>query len=183
MTDHHHGHHGKGKPDAGFEREDLGSRPLKGFIITVVVLGVLVYFAARGMFRFLDAYGKKNERSVSPLVQAEADTREPNHQKTAEKINQEFPEPRLEDDERTELNDIRYSEEEKLNSYGWVDQSGGVAHIPITRAMQLVAERGLPTVPQAGSTPPSVVNTARQAAVKSDNSSAAPSSKKKGKSK
>ena len=181
MTDHHHGH-GKGNPEAGFEHEDLGSRPLTGFIISVVVLGVLVYYGAWAMFHFLDAYGKRNERSVSPMVQAEADTREPSHQKTAEKINQEFPEPRLEDDERTELNDIRYGEEEKLNSYGWVDQSGGVAHIPITRAMQLIAERGLPTTPQAGATPPSVVNTARQAAVKAD-TSAAPKKQQKGKSK
>jgi hypothetical protein len=177
MTDTHHGNHST--RDEGFEREDLGSGPIIGFIISVVVLGVLVYYAAWGMFRFLDAYGKKNERSVSPLVQAEADTREPNHQKTAEKVRQEFPEPRLEDDERTELNDIRYGEEERLNSYGWVDRSGGVAHIPITRAMQLIIERGLPTTPQAGATPPSVVNMARQASAKSDASNA-PRKRQKG---
>jgi hypothetical protein len=29
---------------------------------------------------------------------------------------------------------------EKLRSYGWVDRAGGVAHIPIERAMDLVAK-------------------------------------------
>jgi len=45
-------------------------------------------------------------------------------------------------------------------------------HIPITRAMELIAERGLPTTPQAGAepAPPSPVNLAKQAAAKSDTS-------------
>lgn len=109
---------------------------------------------------------------MSPMVQAEQDTREPRYQSTNERIKQEFPEPRLEDNERTELNDFRYGEEERLNSSGWVDQSAGVAHIPITHAMELIAQRGLPTIPQAGATPPSVVNMAKEAAAKSDMSSA-----------
>ena len=29
---------------------------------------------------------------------------------------------------------------ELLNSYGWVDQQAGIAHIPIDRAMELVVE-------------------------------------------
>jgi hypothetical protein len=34
--------------------------------------------------------------------------------------------------------------EARLNSYGWVDKEGGVARIPIERAMAVVAEQGLP---------------------------------------
>jgi hypothetical protein len=47
--------------------------------------------------------------------------------------------------------------------------------------MKLVVERGLPTLPQAGTTPPSIVNTVNEAAKKSDTSSKAASkpSKKK----
>ncbi|OLC96545.1 MAG: hypothetical protein AUH86_09440 [Acidobacteria bacterium 13_1_40CM_4_58_4] len=59
-----------------------------------------------------------------------------------------FPEPRLEINERTQLNGFRLDEEKKLNSYGWVDQKAGVVHIPIERAMQIVAQRGLPVRPQ-----------------------------------
>ncbi len=165
MTEHRQQNHN----GAGFEREDLGGRPVYGFMISLVVIGVLIYYMLWGMFRFLDVYERKHQPAArSPLVQYEHDTREANTQKTYEKVNREFPEPRLEDNERTEINDIRYREEETLNSYGWVDQSQGVARIPIDRAMQLLAERGLPTNPKAGTTPPSTVNMVKQAAAKAD---------------
>ena len=89
-----------------------------------------------------------------------------------------FPEPRLEDNERTEINDTRYAEEQRLNSSGWVDQNAGVAHIPIERAMQLTAQRGLPTMPQQGTVPPSIVETGRAAAAHADTSNTAKSKKK-----
>jgi hypothetical protein len=165
--------------NGGFEREDLGSKPIIGFVVSVVVGGVLIYYVLWGMLHFMDAYERKQQQSVSPLVNAEQDTRDADRQTTARKVQEQFPEPRLEDNERTELNDFRYSEEEKLNSSGWVDQSAGVAHIPITQAMQLIAQRGLPTTPQAGPPPPSIVNTGREAAVKSDISSSPKNAAKK----
>jgi hypothetical protein len=161
--------HGNG----GFEREDLGSKPIIAFIISVVVSGVIIYYVLWGMFKILDTYERKEQHSVSPLVNAELDTRESDNATTAKKVRERFPEPRLEDNEFTELNDVRYSEEEKLNSSGWVDQSAGVAHIPIEQAMKLIAERGLPTTPQAGTPPPSIVQTGRAAASRADTTNAA----------
>ncbi|MCL4858013.1 MAG: hypothetical protein KJZ93_01350 [Caldilineaceae bacterium] len=38
----------------------------------------------------------------------------------------------------------RSQERAQLASFGWVDQAAGIAHIPITRALALVAEQGLP---------------------------------------
>src|SRR5205809_7189366 len=148
MNDLHN--HGNG----GFERGELGSKPIIGFIVSVVVGGVLIYYVLWGMFRFLDAYERKQQQSVSPLVNAEQDTRDADRQTTARKVQEQFRGPRLEDNERTELNDFRYSEEEKLNSSGWVDQSAGVAHIPLSQAIQLIGQRGLPTKPQAGTALP-----------------------------
>ena len=162
MTEQRHEEH---RPGVGFEREDLGSRPIFGFLISLAIVGILIYYLLWGMFHFLDAYNRQHERPVSPMVVPEEETR------TAGRAQiQQFPEPRLEEDERTELNDFRYGEEERLSSYGWVDQNAGIAHIPITRAMELIAQRGLPTNPQAGAAPapPSPVNLARQAAAKSD---------------
>ncbi len=37
-----------------------------------------------------------------------------------------------------ELRSLDAQQMETLNSYGWIDQSGGVAHIPIKNAMELV---------------------------------------------
>lgn len=162
MTELRHENHGN---DLGFERQDLGARPVIGFIITLVIVGVLTYYVLWGMFHFLDAYNRKHQAPQNPMVKTEAETRVVTPA-TIEK----FPEPRLEDNERTELNGFRYREEEELNSYGWVDQNAGTVHIPITRAMELVAQRGLPTTPKAGTMPLSPVNLARAAAQASDTS-------------
>ena len=155
--------HGKPNNGGGFEREDLGTRPIFGFLLSLVVTGVLVYYVLWGMFHFMDAYDRKHQHTKSPMVQAEQDTREPNGEKTAEKIMQEFPEPQLERDERTEINDFRYQQDETLSSYGWVDQSGGIVRIPIDRAMQLIAQRGLPTAAQAGAAPASAASATQKA--------------------
>jgi hypothetical protein len=180
MSDHrYHDEHQNGP---GFESQDLGSRPVYGFLISLVVVGVLVYYVLWGMFHFLDAYNRKREQRVNPMVSAEKDTREPDAPNTSRKIQSEFPEPRLEDDERTELAPFRYQEEQTLNSYGWVDQNAGVAHIPITRAMELIAQHGLPTAPRAGTAPSSTVGMAQAAAAVADTSnmrSKQPKGKKK----
>src|SRR5579864_8783627 len=176
MTDLRHENHGN---DLGFERQDLGSRPVFGFMISLVIVGILIYYVLWGMFNFLDAFNRKHQRPVSPMVHAPTDTRT-----ITPAMVQQFPEPRLEENERTELNNFRYSEEEELNSYGWVDHSAGVAHIPIDQAMQLVAQRGLPTTPQTGTVPLSPVNLARAAAATDEKTNmTAESTQQKGKKK
>jgi hypothetical protein len=175
MTDLRHDNH---REDIGFEREDLGSKPIFGFILSLVIVGILVYYAIWGMFYFLDSYDKKNQQTRTPLVKVESNTREVQ----TENI-QKFPEPRLEENERTELNGFRYNEEEKLNSYGWVDQKAGIAHIPIDQAMQLIAQRGLPTTPQTGTVPLAPVNLSRAAAAASDTSNMQAAPQQKGKKK
>jgi hypothetical protein len=63
---------------------------------------------------------------------------------------QQPPQPRLLSSEGEELRRVRAAEEQILNSYGWVDTGKGVVRIPIQRAMELVAQRGLPSRPVPG---------------------------------
>lgn len=42
------------------------------------------------------------------------------------------------------LNNMLEFENERLNSYGWIDRDAGVIHIPIDEAMRLMVERGVP---------------------------------------
>jgi len=42
--------------------------------------------------------------------------------------------------QNVKLRDLRAQEAAQLNSYGWVDQQKGVVHIPIDRAMELMAK-------------------------------------------
>jgi hypothetical protein len=59
-------------------------------------------------------------------------------------------EPRLQATPVLDLNEFRAQEEAALRGYGWVDRKAGKVRIPIDRAVDLVAERGLP----AGKTVP-----------------------------
>jgi hypothetical protein len=74
-------------------------------------------------------------------------------------LKQNFPAPQLEIDERNQLDKIRIDEAQTLSTYDWVDQKAGTVRIPIDRAMDLIAQRGLPvrtqTSNQAPTTQPS----------------------------
>ena len=54
------------------------------------------------------------------------------------------PGPRLQTHAPRDLAAYEQAEDEVLTSYGWVDRGSGRVRIPIQRAMQLLAERGLP---------------------------------------
>src|SRR5262249_27395708 len=54
------------------------------------------------------------------------------------------PPPRLPINPSAGLSGLRPAERERLSSVGWVDRTQGRAHIPISRALALIAERGLP---------------------------------------
>ncbi len=152
--------------DEGFERQDLSAQGVYAFLISLVVGGVLVYLVVLGLYKFMDARQRARQPQLNPLVHStETDTRIVSPTEITK-----FPEPRLERNERLEIKDFRLKEEQTLNSYGWVDEKAGVLHIPIERAMQLIAQRGLPTTPKAGEFPPSAVNTANEAAARSDTS-------------
>jgi hypothetical protein len=152
-----------------FERSDLSPSAIIAFLIGLAIFGVLVHFVISGMLRYMDRTEQVRQTKLGPmrpsLRPAQPDTRSIK----PEDIDQ-FPEPRLEGNERIEINSFRLNEEKLLHSYGYVDQQRGVLRIPIDRAMQLIAERGLPTRPQAGTVPPSPVNLGRQAAERSDTS-------------
>ncbi|MEQ9318946.1 MAG: hypothetical protein RIF41_07280 [Polyangiaceae bacterium] len=51
---------------------------------------------------------------------------------------------------------LRAEEQLRLHHYAWLDRGEGVVQIPIERAMDLVAERGLPTREGAGPPAPPV---------------------------
>jgi hypothetical protein len=53
--------------------------------------------------------------------------------------------PRLQVSPRNDLSEMRATEDKILHSYGWIDKQKGVVRIPIERAMELTAQRDLPT--------------------------------------
>jgi hypothetical protein len=124
-----------------FERQDLQVSGILYFLLGLAVVTVLCIFALKGLFAVLEHHEKALEPPVNPLVtNVPADSRHiaPGYPQRA------FPNPKLEEDERGQLNGIRLNEEKTLYSYGWVDEKAGTVHIPIERAMDLLVQRGLP---------------------------------------
>ena len=60
------------------------------------------------------------------------------------------PAPNLQNQPFKDIYNLRHSENEKLTTYGWVDQEGGIARIPIDRAMEVMLQRGFPARGDAG---------------------------------
>ena len=124
-----------------YERRDIDVRAL----FTVAFLLLLSFVAIFIVVTLMMHYFKVHEPAVTAGQANIPVTR-----------SREFPEPRLLIKPGANLAELRATEESDLNSYGWIDQSSGIARIPIDRAMQLLLERGLPDV-GAGQTPLSLM--------------------------
>src|SRR5260370_5899143 len=123
----------------GFEQEDLSSRSALYFLAGLVLVCLVVYLIVFGMYRFFDSYATAHQPPMSPMVKPEADTRAVTPE-NAETV----PQPRLEENERTQFRSFIEDQDRKLATYDWVDKDRGTVRIPIDRAMELIAQRGLP---------------------------------------
>jgi hypothetical protein len=64
------------------------------------------------------------------------------------KLTQQFPTPRVQlDNGNQDLATLHEREDLLLNYYSWIDRGQGKVRIPIERAMELIAQRGLPVAP------------------------------------
>jgi hypothetical protein len=147
--------HGNSTGHGSYEQRDIGMGAVLYFLVGLAAAILLVYFLADGIYSFLSKRMESMQTPVSPLVtNAPADTR---HLSVdyRDYLKQNFPSPQLEIDERTQLNSVRTDEAQMLSTYGWVDQKAGIVRIPIDRAMDLIAQRGLPV-----RTPDTAVETA-----------------------
>jgi hypothetical protein len=95
-----------------------------GLVIATVIIMVLIW----GMFNILKTtdQAESAEQQVSPLAIP----------------GQLPPEPRLQVRPYEELQVLRAHEDDVLTHYGWQDQKNGIVHIPIDKAMDIVAQRG-----------------------------------------
>jgi len=55
-----------------------------------------------------------------------------------------FPQPQLQQTPIPDLKTFHADEDKVLNTYGWVDPQKGIVRIPIDRAIDVLAQRGLP---------------------------------------
>jgi hypothetical protein len=123
----------------GYEHEDLGPTGVFYFMAGLLVFTILIYVIVFGMYHFLNSYELAHQPAMAPMVTPLSDTRA-----VTDEEKQNFPQPRLEVNERTQLQQVIEDQGRKLATYNWVDKDKGTVQIPIDRAMDLIVERGLP---------------------------------------
>ncbi len=123
----------QGTPSTKHELRDAEIKPIVVFLLVLGLLIVASFVSMVWFFSYLDSRESARDAPVSPLA-----------------TEQLPPEPRLQATPRGELDEVLNKDAQRLNGYKWIDQDAGVVQIPIERAMELIAERGLPAREDGG---------------------------------
>jgi hypothetical protein len=111
------------------EVRDVSVRPIALFGVGLMVLVLISIALMRGLFTFLE---KREEALDSKPAGVMAERpKEP-------------PQPRLQTNPVPALEQILANENALLAKYEWINEKTGSVRIPVRRAMELLAERGLP---------------------------------------
>ncbi len=137
----------------GYEQSDIR---VTGIIVFLTSLGIFVVVSAvlcYGIGMLINGQMAKTDGPPTKWNKDRTvDTRglgnlanSPALQNKFAQITQQFPTPRLQtDDGNQEIADLHSREDLLLNNYSWVDRSQGKVRIPIDRAIEVLAQRGLP---------------------------------------
>jgi hypothetical protein len=92
-----------------------------------------------GAFRFFESRARAGDPPVAPVSRPGADM--PKNTQGSPFFNSSVGGPQLMVNEPANLTQQREAEQKRLHGYGWVNQGGGVAHIPIDEAKKLIGGR------------------------------------------
>ncbi|HXV81820.1 MAG TPA: hypothetical protein VEG60_18215 [Candidatus Binatia bacterium] len=113
---------------AGHELSDLRPGYVGVFAIAIaIVIGAAVVITSL-LMNYRAVQHARRDAPVPPLAREREAT----------------PQLRLQVDAPGELRQMRQAEEAVLTSYGWVDKDAGIVRIPVDRAMEILAKKGLP---------------------------------------
>lgn len=110
------------------EVHDIQLRPILLFGLSLVIAAVVIHLALWWLMRVW------TERPLTPSFQLPPAAVTPGPMQG----------PALHPLPASELDQLLSEQAQRTETYGWIDRQGGVVHIPIERAMQLLVERGLP---------------------------------------
>lgn len=126
---HKPAHH---SPEPQGERDyadlDIPIRKIMLFGLYIAIFTAVSFVGVKLLFRKFEADRVKAEQAVSSFARQRILP----------------PAPRLQVDEPRTWQQQLADERAQLEGYAWVDQKAGVVRIPVERALDLVAERGLP---------------------------------------
>ena len=114
----------------GHETADAEIAPLVRFAVFLTAITVTCALLVIGLYKYLDAREVAEKAGRYPLARGMARPLP--------------PAPRLQTYPFDDIKVLRREESRILDHYAWVDQNAGVVRIPIERAMDVLAEKGLP---------------------------------------
>ena len=150
----HESHNKQGSVREGYEVTDVSVQGIMVFLIALFIsVGVFFVFCF-GMGKVINTAIIKSDGPPNKWNQIGSQPRGKREDLTSnavmeqQQLNQmvqRFPTPRLQtDDGNEEIAEMHAREDLLLDYYTWVDRSSGKVRIPISRAMQLIAQHGLP---------------------------------------
>lgn len=137
-TDHEHDHldpHDVRNPHTRYESRTFNVRLVLLTMAGMIVAGFIVHFFVAGMWALLDSRSRAADQGQKPML---------SYQEMGGQPRPLPPEPRLQPDPVSDLHRMRDAEDNVLQTYGWQDKDAGVVRIPVARALDLIAQRGLP---------------------------------------
>lgn len=124
---------------------------LGGFLIMFFVVCYFLGIVINGIWNRQDGAPTKWKIAAGEVPAGKGENLAPNPvmaQQDLQRLTNNFPQPRLQtDDGNQDLADLHAREDLLLNYYTSDEKAPGTVRIPITRAMELIAQRGLPTAP------------------------------------
>ncbi|HME56893.1 MAG TPA: hypothetical protein VKF63_01035 [Terracidiphilus sp.] len=148
-----HNPHKPGEIDAskGYEASDVRVSGVVVFMVALTIFAAAAGMLAYGVGKVLNARMKTEDGppnrwarpvDVRPLGNMPSN---PEMQSKLNEMTQSFPTPKLQtDDGSQDVADLHAREDLLLNNYSWADEAHSKVRIPIERAMELIAQRGLP---------------------------------------
>jgi hypothetical protein len=140
-------------PEPGHERTDINIPLVLGFGGFLAVSGVVLFLVMWGFYNLLNWRYEASQEKQAPVMEQQAKAQgqtasqmAEDQQQTLKRIVATFPEPRLQADEYTDQARKKQTDMSVLTHYSWLNQSAGAVRIPVDRAMELIAQRGLPNI-------------------------------------
>jgi len=120
---------------------------ISGIVMFIIALSASVAVIALLLLALLHYFDVRKAKAEPPAPPLTRDERLP-------------PEPRLQgapghaSSPAQDIRQFREQENQRLHSYGWVDEPNGVVRIPIDQAKRLIVQRGLPAPAPTAAPPP-----------------------------
>jgi hypothetical protein len=135
----------------GYETSDVRVSGVVVFLVMLTIFAVVTAVLAYGVGKVLNARMKTEDGPPSRWAK-QVDVRplgtmpsNPEMQSKLSEMTQSFPTPKLQtDDGSQDVANLHAREDLLLDNYSWADEAHSKVRIPIERAMELIAQRGLP---------------------------------------